>query len=356
MKIDEIVKEFNLCGDIVEIFSNEIGLINKSYIVITTEKKYIIQKINKLVFHEPDKIMNNIKVVTEHLNSLKKTCDNLKLIVTKSGKYHLVNDGEYYRCYDYINDSVTYNFPKHNKQLYELGDAIGNFHKDLLNLDVNKLHITIPNFHDTDVRFNQLVEAFINSDPYKQDESIELYKFVLDNIDQVVNINKELENSKIPWHIVHNDTKFNNLVFDKTTNKAKCLIDYDTVMPGSILFDFGDAMRSAAASVSEECFKYELIDFNLIRFVYFTIGYYYKMKDMLTEREIELLYDSMLMISFECGMRFLTDYLDNDKYFSVKFPKHNLKRSKNQFILSKKIIEKKERIKKIIKIIQKRIK
>lgn len=356
MDIFEIALNFDLEGDIKEILENSTGLINKTYIVITSNKKYIIQKINQSVFKNPLSVMYNIKVVIEHLRKYKKDCELLKLISTKAGNYYLVNNGDVYRCYNYLNDSIFYNNIKNNKQLYEMGKTIGLFHYELLDLNPNQLEITIPNFHDTDIRYDALINSYLNSDIYKQQEVFELYEFINNEIKNTININKLVLNNELKQKIVHNDTKLNNFVFSKSTNKAKCLIDLDTVMPGSILFDFGDALRSAGSSINEECFDFDQIDFSTVNFVYFVIGYFEIMENHLEEKEIELLYDSIFMITIECGMRFLTDYLDGDKYFSVKMPKHNLLRAKNQLLLAKKLKNKKNIIKKTIKNIKKRIK
>ena len=352
MDIYEIALNFELDGRIINILENDVGLINKSYVIITSTNKYIIQKINKSVFNNPIAIMENIKIVTEHLQKQNESCESLKLISTKTGNYYLVNNDDYYRCYNYLKNSISYNYPHNLKHLYELGKTIARFHYNLKELKITKLKETIINFHDTKIRYNNLVTAFINSDSYRQQETIELYNFVIDNKDNINNINFLLQNGSLPKRIVHNDTKFNNLIFNRLNNKAKCLIDLDTVMPGSILFDFGDAMRSAGTSTNEEDFDFNKLDFDLDKFTYFTIGYLSNAKDLICEQEINLLYDSILMITFECGMRFLTDYLEYDKYFKINFPKHNLLRAKNQLLLSKKIIEKKEIIIKTIKLIK----
>lgn len=356
MDIFEIALNFDLKGDIKEIIENSNGLINKTYIVITTNNKYIIQKINQNVFKNPINVMHNIKIVIDHLRKYTNDCELLKLINTKAGNYYLVNNDDVYRCYNYLNDSIFYNKPTNYKQLYEMGKAIGQFHFQLLDLDPNKLEITIPNFHDTDIRYNTLINSFLNSDSYKQQEVLDLYEFINNEINNTVNINKLVLNQTIQQKIVHNDTKLNNFVFSKSTNKAKCLIDLDTVMPGSILFDFGDALRSAGSTVNEECFKFEQIDFSIINFIYFLIGYFQIMVNHLDDLEIELLYDSIFMITIECGMRFLTDYLDDDKYFCVKMPKHNLLRAKNQLTLAKKIKNQKNLINNTIKNIKNRLK
>lgn len=356
MDILNIALNFDLEGDIVKINENSTGLINKTYIVITTCNKYIIQKINHLVFTNPELVMKNIKIVIQHLSKHKKECEMLGLINTISGNYYLVNNGDVYRCYNYLNDSIFYNSAVNDKQLYEMGKAIGEFHQNLLDLNPNKLEVTIPNFHDTDIRYRTLIESFKNCDTFKQQEVIELYNYINHEIQETVNINELLNSHQIKTRIVHNDTKLNNLVFSKKTGKAKCLIDLDTVMPGSILFDFGDALRSAGSTVTEECREFDKIDFSLNKCLYFIIGYLEMMSNYLDEKEVELMYDSIYMITIECGMRFLTDYLDGNKYFSINYEKQNLYRAINQLMLSKKIKNQKNLIRKSINNINNRIK
>lgn len=355
MNIMEIALNFDLNGDIIDIRENDTGLINKTYIVITTSNKYIIQKINNAVFKDPISVMKNIRTVIEHLKNQNKTCEMLNLINTKAGNYYLVNNEDVYRCYNYLNDSIFYNKVKNYKQLYEMGKTIGEFHKELIDLDPSTLCNTIPNFHDSDLRYDNLVNAFKCSTVYKQQEVFSIYDCINNEIKEVTNLNKLINENQIPIRIAHNDTKINNIVFSKSTNKGKCLIDFDTIMPGTILFDYGDALRSVGSNVSEESFDFDNIDFSINNFIYFTSGYLSSIGDKLNNNELNYLFDSIYMITFECGMRFLTDYLDGDKYFFVKFPKHNLFRAINQLTLAKKIKNKKELINKIIKEMKKRV-
>ncbi len=355
MDIYEIALNFDLDGEIIDVIENNIGLINKTYIVTTTTNKYIIQKINSSVFKQPIDVMTNIKLVIEHLKNKVNNCEMLKLISTKTGNYYLIKNEEVYRCYNYLSDSIFYDKVINTKQLYEMGKTIGLFHRQLLDFDSTKIKETIKNFHDTDSRFDNLVSAYQNSTNYKQQEVMEIYSYIIEEKKNVINLNELLKNNLIPKRVVHNDTKINNLVFSKTTNKGKCLIDLDTVMPGTILFDYGDALRSIGSNTSEECFKFEDIDFSLNNFIYFSIGYLSAIGDKLDISELEHLYDSILMITYECGMRFLTDYLDGDKYFSVKFAKHNYLRAKNQILLAKKIKNKELLINKILNALKKRV-
>lgn len=354
MNLSEIAKYFDINGSIVDIKENKNGLINKSYIVHTTIQDYIIQKINNIVFKNPYDLMNNIEKVIKHLNNKNNfTCENLILIPTRIGKNCLEINREYYRCYNFVKNSITYDKIENENQLYEMGKILGEFQNNLNDFDPNTLNITIKDFHNTESRYKQLVEAFKSSDISKQQEVIPLLFYIIDNNIYFSKIVKKLEHNKIPLRVVHNDTKLNNVIFDKNTKKAKCLIDLDTVMPGSLLYDFGDALRSSVSTVEEDSIDYELIDFDIKKFTYFFLGYYYKIMNIITSEEIELLVDSIYIITMEITMRFLTDYLSGSKYFSINYEKHNLNRAKNQIILAKIINNKKKQLEYVINAIMK---
>lgn len=349
MNILEICHEFNIFN-VLKVENNTNGLINKSYIIKTKDRDYIIQKINNIVFKDPFLLMNNIEKVINHLNEKRQfKCENLELISTKVGNNCLENDGEFYRCYNFVNNSITYDFVENPSQIYEMGKVLGDFQTSLSDFNPIDLKITIPDFHDTKKRFEKLVETFKNADSYKQQEVSELYFYIIKNIDQYSLITDNLNRGILPLRVVHNDTKLNNVIFDKNTKKAKCLIDLDTVMPGSLLFDFGDAVRSFVSNTCEDAKDLSKIGFDMNLFCYFVIGYAYKVRSIITDEEIALLIDSIYIITMEITIRFITDYLENNKYFMVKYEKHNLDRAKNQITLAKKIEYKKEQLRKIVK-------
>ncbi|MBR2891663.1 MAG: phosphotransferase [Bacilli bacterium] len=349
MNILEICHEFNIFN-VLKVENNTNGLINKSYIIKTKDRDYIIQKINNSVFKDPFLLMNNIEKVINHLNEKRQfKCENLELISTKVGNNCLENDGEFYRCYNFVNNSITYDFVENPSQIYEMGKVLGDFQTSLSDFNPKDLKITIPDFHDTKKRFEKLVETFKNADSYKQQEVSELYFYIIKNIDQYSLITDNLNRGILPLRVVHNDTKLNNVIFDKNTKKAKCLIDLDTVMPGSLLFDFGDAVRSFVSNTCEDAKDLSNIGFDMNLFCYFVIGYAYKVRNIITDEEIALLIDSIYIITMEITIRFITDYLENNKYFMVKYDKHNLDRAKNQITLAKTIEYKKEQLRKIVK-------
>lgn len=350
MELIDIFNEFQINGKIENILNQTDGLINKSYVVKTNEKQYIIQKINTSVFKEPKVLMNNIEKVIKYLNQNKKiNCAELQLIPTKVGNNCLIKNNEFYRCYNFIDNSITYNQINNYCQMYELGKIIGKFQNDLKDIQVFEIKETIKDFHNTNLRFLNLVEVFKKADKYLQSETISLYLFIIEYKDFYNKIIDKLNRKEIPYRVVHNDTKLNNVIFNKNTNKAKCLIDFDTIMPGSLLFDFGDALRSSASTEKEDSKNFEKIAIDEKLFTYFFIGFYKNVKNLITKEEIALLVDSIFIITIECAIRFLTDYLEENKYFKISYLKHNLVRAKNQLILAKDIDKKRDLLNKIIK-------
>lgn len=352
-KIKRIVQKFKITSEPYRIEVNDNGLINKSYIVKCKEEDYIIQKINNYVFNDPDKLMKNIILISQHL--LKYNNQNLKIIKTNDNKNYLVDNNEYYRCYSYIKNGISFDYTNNSLILYEFGKTLGYFQMYLNNFETSKLYETIENFHNTPARLVTLIEKFDQSSIELQEEVTDLYQYIIRNEKYFNNIMEALERKDIPYAVVHNDTKLNNCLFNRYNQKGICLIDLDTVMKGSRLYDVGDAIRSSVATEKEDSKRFELIDIDLNKFVHFIIGYLEIMKSVLCEKEIELIVDSIIIISFECSMRFLTDYLDNNKYFHIDYEKHNLVRSINQMMFAKRVIDRKDSLNKIVKNIVKHL-
>ncbi len=349
MEIKEIVEDFLISGEVIKVEKNNSGLINKSYIVSTTNQNYIIQKINNFVFKRPFELMSNIEKVINYLNKKRNNkCENLELIHTKEGNNCLVKNNNYYRCYNFVNNSTTYDLISNYKQIEQMGKIIGEFHTQLSDFDNRQLFITIEDFHNTPKRYYKLLEIYKKSSYEKQIETINLLTYIIENEVEYNKITKQLESNTIPYRVVHNDTKINNIIFDKKTKYAKCLIDFDTIMPGSLLYDFGDALRSSAATEIEDSKNLQNIKFNIDLFTYFLIGYVPNIMFIITEEEKKLLIDSIYIVTMELAIRFLTDYLDDNKYFSIKYEKHNLDRSINQVILAKDIKRQQKKLEEIV--------
>ncbi|MGD9886630.1 MAG: phosphotransferase enzyme family protein [Bacilli bacterium] len=316
------------------------GHINKTYMVITSDdEKYILQKLNTVVFKKPREVMSNIELVTNYIREIVKkqnadpTRAVLEIVPAVNAKSYVHIDDMFWRCYRFVTGAKTYEIVENPELFYEVGKAIGTFQRQLMDFPIEKLAITIPNFHNTPARFRRFKEV-VNEDPKRR--ALEVFneiKFLYSREEYLNNITKYLETGEIKTRVTHNDTKLNNIMIDERTNKAICVIDLDTVMPGSVLYDYGDAIRVGASTALEDEKDLSKVALNNILFEAFSRGFLEKAHDILTEKEIENLVESARIITLECGMRFLTDYLEGDVYFSIHYATHNLDRAKTQFKL-----------------------
>ena len=345
-ELENLVNNFNIKGEIVDIISNNTGNINKTYMVLVndegTEKKYVLQKINTTVFNEPYLLMNNIENVTNYCREyLKNNNEDIKrgtlnVIRTKNNKnLYRTKNNEYYRIYDFVENAISYDKTENKDIFYNVGQACGHFVRMLDGYPMDELDETIPNFHNTKVRYDDLINS-IKKDPVGRAKDVmEEILFILKRSDQVGIIVDLIEKGKIPVRVTHNDTKINNVLMDKFTNEAICLIDLDTVMPGSALYDFGDAIRSGASKTFEDDTNLENVGINLEFFESFTEAYLNETKDILTRTEIDYLAFSCILLTLELTIRFLTDYINGDTYFKCNYENHNLDRVRNQIALVK---------------------
>ncbi len=335
------------------------GHINNTYKLESGNHKYIVQKINTGIFKDPAALMKNIKYVTEHIRNAEKAAGSdpkkisdctLEIVPEKSGALmHITEDGECWRCYIYIDNSAGLDtFESNSLKTLELaGAALAEFQRSLMDFDASLLVETIPSFHDTKDRFRQFEEAVAADLSGRKKEALPEVEFALSKKEMCSIIVDEIAAGNVPLRVTHNDTKLSNILADKTTGKVLCFIDLDTVMPGSALYDFGDALRSAASSGAEDEPDVDKIYFVSENFEAFCKGYLTSARDFLTAREIELLAESVIMMTFECGIRFLGDFLNGDTYFATKYPEHNLVRARTQFKLVADMLEKLPATKKI---------
>lgn len=330
------------------------GHINDTYLCKGNED-YIIQKINTDIFKEPARVMDNIEAVTQHLRK-KIIEDNgdpsretLNVVRTISNKNMYVDeDNNCYRAYGYIKDNVTKETAETVEDLYQAGKAFGKFQNRLADFPSDSLYETIPNFHNTRKRFADFKQAVENDVCKRADSVSKEIEFALSREDITGVVVDLLAEGKLPMRVTHNDTKLNNVLFDSKTNDAICVIDLDTVMPGSLLYDYGDALRFGASSAEEDEKELDKVYFDLDKFKAFTKGFLSELAPSITEKEKELLPFSVKLLTFECGMRFLGDYLNGDVYFKIHRPEHNLDRARTQFKLVSDIEKKTEEMKKII--------
>ena len=349
--IDKVIEQYNFDGKLLNIETNDVGNINSTYVATFeqedgSKKRYLIQKINTTVFTEPYKLMKNIEGVTTYLKKeLIKNNDIdhkvLELVKTKDGKpLCFVDDGgdrDYYRIYDFIEDAVTYSCSTDKDIVYSTGKAFGNFQKQLRNYPMNKLEETIKDFHNTKKRFNQLLKDIKIDSSGRVLEVAEEIVFLLMREDIYSEIVEGLEDGSIPYRVTHNDTKVNNVMMNKETGKFMAVIDLDTVMPGSLLFDYGDGIRSTASSALEDETDLSKVYLDLDLFRAYTDGYLSEMAEYITIDELFLMAESIRIITLELAIRFLNDYINGDTYFKVNYEKHNLDRVRNQIALAKDI-------------------
>lgn len=322
------------------------GHINETYAVyMPTENgedefDYILQRVNNNVFKDPAGVMENIFSVTEYLRDvIRKEGGNpdretLSCIKTKKGDtYFEDSEGQPWRSYHYIANSVCYQMVEDPEQFYQSGSSFGHFLKQLGDYPASSLKETIPNFHNTVKRFEAFEFALkrdIKNRAYTCKKEIQ---FVLDRKDDCSVLVNQQEKGILPLRVTHNDTKLNNILFDADTGKGLCIIDLDTIMPGLAANDFGDSIRFGAATAAEDEKDLDKMHFDIHLYEMYTKGYLEETKDVLTTEEAASLPWGARLMTLECGMRFLTDYLQGDTYFKTNYPEHNLVRARTQFRL-----------------------
>ena len=351
MDLNKILREFDVTSTI-ERYGN--GHINDTY--CTESPKYILQRINTQIFKNPQNLMENIENVTSFLREKIVNAggdpdrETLTVIKTVDGKnYYQADETNYFRLYRFIDGTKTIENDRTPEDMYRAGIGFGRFSNMLCGFPVEKLHETIPDFHHTPKRVEALKKA-ISEDKAGRAKSVQAeIEFALRFSEYADVVVKGMEEGKIPLRVTHNDTKINNILFDAKTGEAVCVIDLDTVMPGSMLYDFGDALRIGASSGAEDETELDKVWFDTVIFEKFARGYLEETKDSLTEREIELLPFSAKLMTYECGIRFLADYLNGDTYFKIHREHHNLDRARNQFKLVLDIHEKEQELNEIVK-------
>jgi hypothetical protein len=338
----DIVKKFKIEGDFIEGGPYGTGHINDTYAGKFKKGSetvtYIHQRINHHIFLNPEALMENVERVTQHLRQKVIAAggnperETLNLIPAVDGKsFFRTPEGDYWRTYVFIKDAKTYDLVENLDMVYT-SSAFGKFQKDLADLPGSRLHETIPDFHNTKKRFKDFNKAR-ESDPKNRAASAKPEVEFVQKREKDTSILVDLMHAgKMPERITHNDTKFNNVMIDDTTGEAVCVIDLDTVMPGSALFDFGDSVRIGASTAVEDEQDLSKVSMDLDMFGRLAGGYLHTAGDFLTDVEKDLLAFSAKLMTFECGMRFLADHLEGDVYFTkVHRENHNLDRCRTQF-------------------------
>lgn len=343
--LKNILNQFEFEGECDCIQYHKVGNINDTTMItynLNGEfKRYVLQRINHTIFTNPEALMDNMIKVTLHIQDKVKALGGdldrecLSLIKTVDGKYFYKTEcGNYYRAFKFIEGARTYMKVENEKHIYETGIALGKFQKHLSDFDANNLFEVIKDFHNTPKRYIDFLTAVENDEVGRVSLVQKEISFIKDRANDLSKLVNLADDGKLPIRVTHNDTKFNNIMIDDETGKAICVIDLDTVMPGLSLYDFGDAIRSGCSSATEDEIDLSKVSLDMNLYNAFVEGLMKSCKDTLNECEIENIPFSAKLITIELAMRFLTDYINGDKYFKVNYEKHNLDRARNQLKLA----------------------
>lgn len=344
MEFSDILFNFAIDGEFVSCEPYGSGLINRTYVAVYNEGgrrvRYIVQRINTNLFKNVDGLMNNIKLVTEFNRAeiMKRGGDpdreSLTLVPTKNGgTYFRTEEGDCYRVYVFIENAKGYDVVEKPEHFYESAVAFGKFAMLLDRFDSSKLFEVLPDFHNTVKRFDNFKRS-LEADKFNRAKDVKKeIGFALEREKITHTIVDLLASGKMPSRVTHNDTKLNNVLIDTRTDKAVSVIDLDTMMPGSICYDFGDSIRFGCNPCLEDTPETEKVIFNMPLFETYTKGYLSVFGDTITDIERKNLPMGAILMTYECGIRFLTDYLDGDVYFRKTREGQNIDRTRSQFKL-----------------------
>ena len=349
MKTFDVASQFDFVGAIQNIVPYGEGHINDTFLVTMKDSStsYILQRLNTGIFKNYRGLMDNIRKVTQTLKNIvvNENGDPLRecltLINTKTGEPYLVEGTKCWRAYVFVKDTSGYLIIDSPALFENTGEAFGKFIARLDGFDAAQLCEVIPNFHNTVDRYDKLMTAVEENKSGRKHNVEKEIDFVVKRKDMLSSIVTALADGAIPLRVTHNDTKINNVLIDKATGKAICIIDLDTIMPGSLLYDFGDSIRSGCNTALEDEKDLSKVDFDINLYKAYCKGFLRGIGSKITRSEIEMLHLGAIIITLECGMRFLTDYLDGDTYFKTDYPDHNLVRCHTQF----KLVERMEELK-----------
>lgn len=353
-QLQQISRHFEIQGDYMDGIPFGSGHINDTYLISTTAEKYILQRLNSLVFKQIDQMINNIIEALKHLYAKQdahedKCFKRLEIIPGGDGQNHYKDEkGNYWRMMNFISNTVSFDVVEDPKIAFEAAKGLGYFQKMIIDLNPSDFYPSIVDFHNLPMRLetykrvleknkenrNRLAEAEITF--------VKAYAYLSDELKELLNSNQ------IPIRLTHNDTKINNVLLDKETLKSVAVIDLDTVMPGTILYDFGDMIRTYSSPAEEDEKDLSKVVLRLDIFKAFSRGYLSELKDLLTTKEKETLVFGGKIMTFMIGLRFLTDFLEGDVYFKTSRADQNLDRCRTQFKLLKEIEKSEEVLQKIV--------
>ncbi len=356
--IDEILAAYGNSGKMTGWHMIHTGHINRTYVIDFDfdgkEESRLLQLINSAVFKKPYELMDNVVRVTNHVREQIAISggdterETLKVYNTLTGENCFVDsEGEYWRFYNFVRDAFSYDVIENDEIFYRAGAAFGKFQSQLASFPGDTLYETIPDFHNTYKRLLNLKTAVEKNLSGRKDNVLPEIEFAYAREAETKIVVDLIEKGEIPVRVTHNDTKLNNVMFDGETKMPICVVDLDTVMPGSALYDFGDAIRFGASTAAEDEKDLSKVSMDLHLYEIYVKGYLSEAGKSLNSTEIEYLPFSAILLTLECGMRFLTDYIDGDIYFGTKYPEHNLDRCRTQFKLVADMEAKLDEMKKI---------
>ena len=352
-KKDEVLAAYGKNGPFVSCAPYGNGHINDTFLTVAENgKRYILQRINHMIFTRPDQIMENILKVTAHIRKkgaaegLDTERCTLSVVMTDGGdSFYKDSIGSYWRMYDFCEHTVAKEKVSCKKEFTDCAEAFGKFQGQLADFDASVLHEAIKNFHNTPVRYENLMKA-VEKDVCGRAASVQKeIAFAMERAEFVKILENARADGSLPLRVTHNDTKLNNILFDADTQLPVCVIDLDTVMPGYSVNDFGDSIRFGANTAAEDETDLSKVSLDLDLYHAYAEGFLKGAEGRLTDAEIDLMPIGARMMTLECGLRFLTDYLEGDTYFRIAHPNHNLDRCRCQFALVADMEAKEEQMK-----------
>ena len=351
-KLLEVSRLFRIEHEYLGYETIQVGNVNKTYKVNFiradgSPKSYLIQNVNTYAFRNAEGLMNNIDKVTEHIRGKKPGQVALHFHHTADRATYVLDGENFWRLTNYV-PSVTYNVVQNMDIVRNAGIAFGDFQRSLSDFDINTLVETIPGFHQTRQRYEEFCTAIAEDKMGRVAEVQEEIDFLLSVKEQACKMTDMYLAGELPLRVTHNDTKINNVLFHPETNEPMVIVDLDTVMPGLLGHDFGDAIRFAANFEEEDSKNLDKVGLDLEIFRAFTEGFLSETLHFMTKKEIETLPLSCFVLAVELSTRFLADYLNGDLYFTIKYPDHNLVRTKCQIALAKDMLTKMNDMEKIV--------
>lgn len=331
-----IIQNFQVTGILSEIYAFGNGHINDTYRVVNDDPgspDYVLQRVNDAVFPDVGGLMQNISQVTEHVRKKSGQGEQvLALIPTLEGELFYEDGNGYWRVFEFLSGSHSYEHASTTDMAYEGGLIVGNFLNKLADLPVGKLKITIPDFHNMRFRIKQFEHALKTADKARLDQAKDPIDQVMGHSDMMCEVYDFSASGNIPLRVTHGDTKFNNILF-KSSGEGMCLVDLDTVMPGYLYYDIGDAVRTGVVSAAEDEADLEKVQVDISKYKALIKGYIEATKGILTKEEMGYIPKAGPYMAFIMGVRFLTDFLSGDVYYKTKFPSHNLQRARCQLYI-----------------------